>query len=207
MSGARTHARGFTLIEVMVAMAIFAVMAVIMFGGFNFISAQTVWSSERAARLQQIQTTMLYLSRDISQLQPRPVRSEIGDFREPALSADARSNDLLTLTRGGWGNPAFLPRGTLQRVTYAIEDDVLMRIDWPVLDRSSGLIPRRNELIDGVERLDVRYLDSTLEWHEEWPPLGSRNLIAPWLRPIAIELTLKLDDRGEIKRLVEISGA
>ena len=120
---AKTRMRGFTLIEILVALAIFALMAVMLFGGFIAVSNQVDWSRARAARLQQIQTAMLYLARDFSQLQPRPVRSELGDFKEAALSADARSIYLATLTRGGWSNPAGIPRSTLQRVAYQLRTD------------------------------------------------------------------------------------
>ncbi|MCH7509718.1 MAG: type II secretion system minor pseudopilin GspJ [Proteobacteria bacterium] len=203
---AKTRMRGFTLIEILVALAIFALMAVMLFGGFIAVSNQVDWSRARAARLQQIQTAMLYLARDFSQLQPRPVRSELGDFKEAALSADARSIYLATLTRGGWSNPAGIPRSTLQRVAYQLEDRQLVRLDWPVLDRVSGTQPRRTEILDDVDEVIIRYLDAQLEWHENWPPLGSDDAVAAWLRPLAVEISLDLSDHGRITRLLEIRG-
>ena len=197
---------GFTLIEILVALAIFSLMAVMLFGGFIAISNQVDWSRARAARLQQIQTSMIYLSRDFSQLQPRPVRSELGDFKEPALSADARNIYLVTLTRGGWSNPAGIPRSTLQRVAYLLEDRQLVRLDWPVLDRLSGTEPRRTEILDDVDEVIIRYLDAQLEWHENWPPLGSDNKVAAWVRPLAVEISLELSDHGRFTRLLEIRG-
>lgn len=198
--------RGFTLIEILVALAIFSLMATMLFGGFIAISQQVEWSSRRADRLQQIQSSMLFLSRDFSQLQPRPVRSELGDFREPALAADARSNYLVELTRGGWSNPASIPRSTLQRVAYRLEENTLVRLDWPVLDRLAGSEPRRKEILDDVELVEIRYLDESLEWHENWPPLGSENRVSAWLRPVAVEVSIELGDFGRITRLLEIRG-
>lgn len=202
----KSRVRGFTLIEILVAMAIFSLMAVMLFGGFIAISNQVDWSHARAARLQQIQKSIIYLSRDFSQLQPRPVRSELGDFKEPALSADARNIYLVTLTRGGWSNPAGIPRSTLQRVAYRLEDRQLVRLDWPVLDRLSGTEPRRTEILDDVDEVIIRYLDAQLEWHENWPPLGSDNNVAAWMRPLAVEISLELSDQGRITRLLEIRG-
>lgn len=197
---------GFTLIEILVALTIFSLMAVMLFGGFIAISNQVDWSRARAARLQQIQTSMIYLSRDFSQLQPRPVRSELGDFKEPALSADARNIYLVTLTRGGWSNPAGIPRSTLQRVAYLLEDRQLVRLDWQVLDRLSGTEPRRIEILDDVNEVIIRYLDAQLEWHENWPPLGSDNKVAAWVRPLAVEISLELSDHGRFTRLLEVRG-
>ncbi|GBF31650.1 type II secretion system protein J [bacterium MnTg04] len=207
MSRARkSRMPGFTLIEILVALAIFSLMAVMLFGGFIAISNQVDWSRARAARLQQIQTSMIYLSRDFSQLQPRPVRSELGDFKEPALSADARNIYLVTLTRGGWSNPAGIPRSTLQRVAYLLEDRQLVRLDWQVLDRLSGTEPRRIEILDDVNEVIIRYLDAQLEWHENWPPLGSDNKVAAWVRPLAVEISLELSDHGRFTRLLEVRG-
>lgn len=202
----KSRTPGFTLIEILVALAIFSLMAVMLFGGFIAISNQVDWSRARAARLQQIQKSIIYLSRDFSQLQPRPVRSELGDFKEPALSADARNIYLVTLTRGGWSNPAGIPRSTLQRVAYLLEDRQLVRLDWPVLDRLSGTEPRRTEILDDVDEVIIRYLDAQLEWHENWPPLGSDNKVAAWVRPLAVEISLELPDHGRFTRLLEIRG-
>ncbi len=202
----KSRLQGFTLIEILVALAIFSLMAVMLFGGFIAISDQVDWSRSRANRLKQIQISMIYLSRDFSQLQPRPVRSELGDFKEPSLTADARNIYLVTLTRGGWNNPAGIPRSTLQRVAYQLEDRQLVRLDWQVLDRLSGTEPRRTEILDDVDEIIIRYLDEQLEWHENWPPLSSDNRIAAWIRPLAVEISLELSDQGRITRLLEIRG-
>ncbi len=202
----KTPERGFTLIEILVALAIFAMMAVMLFGGFIAISDQVDWSRGRADRLRQIQTSMIYLSRDFSQLQPRPVRSELGEFKEASLSADARNIILVTLTRGGWSNPAGVQRSTLQRVAYQLDDRKLVRLSWQVLDRLSGTEPQRIEILDEVDEVLIRYLDEQLEWHESWPPLGSNSNVAAWLRPLAVEINLELPDQGRIKRLLEVRG-
>jgi general secretion pathway protein J len=202
----KTPAQGFTLIEILVAMAIFSMMAVMLFGGFIAISDQVDWSRTRADRLRQIQTSMIYLSRDFTQLQPRPVRSELGEFKEASLSADARNIILVTLTRGGWSNPAGVRRSTLQRVAYQLEDRKLVRLSWQVLDRLSGTEPQRIEILDEVDDVLIRYLDEQLEWHESWPPLGSNDKVAAWLRPLAVEINIELPDQGRITRLLEVRG-
>lgn len=202
----KTPVQGFTLIEILVALAIFSMMAVMLFGGFIAISDQVDWSRARADRLRQIQTSMIYLSRDFSQLQPRPVRSELGEFKEASLSADARNIILVTLTRGGWSNPAGVQRSTLQRVAYQLEDRKLVRLSWQVLDRLSGTEPQRIEILDEVDEVLIRYLDERLEWHESWPPLGSNDKVAAWLLPLAVEINIELPDQGRIRRLLEVRG-
>ena len=61
-------------------------------------------------------------------------------------------------------------------------------------------------LLDRVKRMQLRFMDSNRTWHEQWPPLGYSAPDAPRLRPIAVEVTIELEDWGEIKRLIEVAG-
>jgi general secretion pathway protein J len=108
----------------------------------------------------------------------------------------------LELTHGGWGNPAGLPRGTLQRSAYRLEDDELVRYHWNVLDRTFANEPVANILLDDVESLLFRYLDTDGEWSDVWPPLAKPGIRS---RPRAVEIVLTLADDGEISRLLEVS--
>lgn len=197
-------ARGFTLIELLVAMTIFAVISVMALGGLNTVARQQELAREDMQALNQLQRAVRDLVWDFSQLQPRYVRDELGQGTEPPLLADGRLDYLVRLTRGGWRNPAGFPRGTLQRVQYRIEDAVLIREYWPVLDHPLGMEPRSVELLDGVIDLRIFYLDESDQWQEQWPPLSAINAtVAP--RPRAVRLEFELEGWGEIQRLVELT--
>ena len=140
-------------------MTIFAVISVMALGGLNAVARQQELAREDMQALNQLQRAVRDLVWDFSQLQPRYVRDELGQGTEPPLLADGRLDYLVRLTRGGWRNPAGFPRGTLQRVQYRIEDDVLIREYWPVLDHPLGMEPRSVELLDGVIDLRIFYLD------------------------------------------------
>jgi len=88
MSMRRTQ--GFTLIEVLVAMSVFAVMTILAYMSLGQTLANADMLGERMDRLQAIQRTMRYLSNDLSAASPRPVRSELGDTYMPALMVSAR---------------------------------------------------------------------------------------------------------------------
>jgi type II secretion system protein J len=64
----------------------------------------------------------------------------------------------------------------------------------------------RRELLTGVQRIDIRYMDKGRQWVEQWPPLGSTDDVGFYERPLAVEVTLVLSDYGELKRLVEVPG-
>ena len=198
-------ARAFTLIEVLVAMAIFAILSALAYGTLS----QTLLSAEilgdRMDRLQALQRTIRMLSDDIHQLSPRPVRDELGDNFSPALSTGFQSGFAIELTRSGWNNPMVLPRSTLQRAAYRIEEDELVRYHWTVLDRTLSNEPVAVVLLDGVESIQFRFYQANGEDIDQWPPLSQNGPANMRLRPRAVEIILRLVDEGEITRLVEVA--
>jgi general secretion pathway protein J len=200
------RARGFTLVEVLVAIFILAVVAAIAMGGYNELVKQTGILDASADRTREIQSAMQRMTIDFTSLEPRPVREPLGDSVLPALRSDTRSQALAEFTRSGWSNPAGMPRSTLQRVAYRLENEKLLREYWLVLDRTMTGEPESAVLLDRVKRMRLRYLDANRRWHEQWPPLGFSGPEAPRLRPVAVEVTVELEDWGELKRLIEVAG-
>jgi len=202
----RAGAAGFTLLEVMIAIAIFVIVAAMAMGGYNELSKQSTIIDESTARVRSIQTTVQRLSQDFAAIEPRPVREPLGEALENALRADARTQQIATLTRAGWTNPAGVPRSTLQRVSWRMENKQLIREYWVVLDRTLTAEPVETVMLDSVESVSLRFMDNTRTWHQQWPPLGSSGPDIMRMRPIAVEITLELTDWGKIVRLVEVSG-
>ena len=194
--------RGFTLIEVLVALAVFGVMWVLSYAVLGATLGNVDYLGERMTRLQNIQRAVRYLSSDLLQAVPRPVRDELGDGYVPAVYTDLGAEFALQVTRGGWTNPAGLPRGTMQRVAYRLEEDQLVRYYWTVLDRTYDNDAIATVLLDDVESLYFRYYDAAGEPSEVWPPRGQPGLRS---RPRAVEIVLTLPDEGEITRLLEIA--
>jgi len=201
---AHARERAFTLVELLVAIAVFAVFAALAYGGLQTVIKQRTLSDRSMARLTEVQRAIRTFSTDLEQLNPRPVRDAVGDAQEPALEAGPRGEFPLELTRDGWSNPLGAPRATLQRVAYFVEDDKLVRLQWNVLDRTLANEPVRWDLLTGVKRLGVRFLDPERQWHDEWPPDGLDDLTRLRLQPLAAEITLELNDWGTITRLVEV---
>lgn len=199
-------ARGFTLLEVLVAVAIFGVVSLIAYGGFNQLTQQSDIVERNASRTRTIQATVHRMTEDFSMLEPRPVREPLGESVEPALRSDARTETLVELTHSGWTNPAGMPRSTLQRVAYRLQDNKLERAYWNALDRTLTAEPTKAVLLDKVRTVSFRFMDQNQSWHEQWPPLGYSGADAARLRPIAVEITLELEDWGKLVRLVEVAG-
>ena len=196
---------GFTFIEILVALAVFGVMSMLAYMTLGQTMANADMLTERMDRLQALQRTVRLLGNDLMLAAPRPVRLELGDSQAPAIRTDLSADFAIELTHGGWGNPAALPRGTLQRTAYRIEDGELVRYYWTVLDRTYANEPIATVLLDDVEYLEFRYLQANGEWTEAWPPLNTGGVAGLLMRPIAVEFVLGLTDEGEIRRLVEVA--
>ena len=205
MKRRRNKEHAFTLIEVLVSLAIFAILAALAYGALSQTLDSADLLNDRMDRLQALQRTMRLLSEDLQTLTPRPIRDELGDGFSPALDTGFQSGFALELTHGGWSNPVVLPRSTLQRSAYRIEDDELIRYHWTVLDRTLANEPLSVTLLDGVESILFRFLQANGEWTEQWPPVNRPGLLGARERPRAVEILLTLNGEGEIRRLLEVA--
>ncbi|MES0327499.1 MAG: type II secretion system minor pseudopilin GspJ [Gammaproteobacteria bacterium] len=190
--------KGFTLIELLIAISVFAVMSVMAYGGLSQIITNSKHSKVELERLQSVQRAVLTISRDFTQITQRGIRDEYGN-NQPFLDASNQLDYLVEFTRNGRRNPAKLKRSNLLRVAYQFEDEKLIRLFWPQLDRAQGMEPYESTLLEQMERVEFRYRDDKKEWHSQWPPLSGASV-----ELTAIELTLELKDWGEITRLYQV---
>jgi general secretion pathway protein J len=203
------HQRGFTLIEIMIAVLISAILAVMAFEAMQQALNNRVHVREAGQRVRAVQNAMRTFVQDFSQLTPRPVREPLGGEFQPAVLARTTVATEVSLTRGGWMNPAGLSRSTLQRVRYVLREGKLYREYWMVLDASLEPQPQSKELLAGVKSFRVRFMNDGRTWQDSWPPPSLSNPPEEqWMRwrPIAVEVTLELDDWGKLTRLIEVPG-
>jgi general secretion pathway protein J len=201
--------RGFTLIEIVIAVMITAILFTMAYGAIQQAIGNRERLQQNSARLRAVQFTMRSLVQDFSQLAPRPVREPLGDGYQPALVSGGTDLTQVSLTRGGWMNPLGGERSTLQRVRYRLEDGKLLREHWMVLDATLEPAPVKRELLGGVRSFKFRFYSDGRNWQESWPPasLGaSRSEREQRWRPIAVEVTLELEDWGIITRIIEVPG-
>jgi len=198
--------RGFTLIEVLVATVILAVLSVMAHRGVAETRLAVERTREHMSRVREVQRAVTLMTTDFRQLAPRPVRALVGDGYRPALERDPNAVSLVELSREGWPNTVAAPRGSVQRVLYVLEDSRLVRRHWQVTDATLANEPVSRDLLGGVQRVEIRYMNAGREWQEQWPPLGLPPEMALRMRPLAVEVTVVLEDYGEIRRLIEVPG-
>lgn len=197
--GGRLHRPpgGFTLVEILTALAIFGVIGVLatrIVAGMIELGSAT---RQHAEGLADLQRAMGIVERDIEQLTDREIRDELGD---PVPAVIVTGVSLLELTRMGWQNPLRAPRTELQRIAYVLRDDKLVRLYWPVLDRAPDTRPVTQLLLDGVTDARFAVFDEDGEKHGHWP-LPSASEDADELRLVAVEMQLQLEFHGLVNRL------
>jgi len=202
---------GFTLLELLAAMVIFAIMSAMAFGGLNYILDSREHLENERRKHQGVSLALLRMEDDLSQCRNRPIRLEDGNSspafvgREPDERALAEAT--VECTRGGQAIVGRLPTSDLMRIGYRLNDEQkLLRIVWPVLDRAPQTVPRSQQVLSNVETFSIRYFHNK-EWHRLWPlqiQSGTTNTAPPV--PEGIELTIKQIDQPEIQRLLIING-
>jgi len=205
--------RGFTLVEVLIALGITALVSAVAYSSLSTAMAGVERTREVARRTMEVNRAWAIISRDIRQFVPRPVRDEFGE-EEPAISGGPAARFPLSLTRTGWHNSLDQPRGHLQRVAYRVEDGALWRDAYQVLDRAGDTVPLELRLLEGVEFLELAFLPAldAVEAGGEASTLDTRNWADNWVPdtgapggalepPLAVEVRLQLEDWGEIRRL------
>jgi general secretion pathway protein J len=193
MRQSKTH--GFTLIEVLISLFIFTIIALIMAHALNIIFASQSGTENRAARLTELQIASLMLGRDIEQTLDRSIINS-KDTQENALLGSATN---ITLTHGGLANPTGeASRSTLQRSSYLFEKNNLLREVWPVLDQTQTTLAQRRKILTHIDDMHFDYLDEKNVFHNTWPPAEQSKSAA---LPSAVRVTMKIKEWGEFSQL------
>ncbi|PID33715.1 MAG: type II secretion system protein GspJ [Thiotrichales bacterium] len=188
--------KGFTLLELLIAMSIFSLMSITAYAGLSNILTSNQVITEQEQKLKKLQRTMLFLEKDIRQIVARPRKTGYGaDEVAPAFSYGLDSDGLLEFTKAGVANPLALAKSSLERVRYDLDEEKLIRNSWAYVDYID-LEPVKMMLLDDVESFKLRLLAADNQWKANWS--DQKKL------PRAVELTLKHKYWGKIIRLFPI---
>ncbi len=190
------RAAGFTLLELLVALSIFALISAMAYGGLDRVLRQQQETEQRAERLADLQKAYRIMQRDLEQIVSRKVRYEFGDSIGPLVGGSGFTG--VEFSRAGHPNPAGFLRSDIQRVAYVPDQDTVLRRTWRVLDRAQDSEPDEQKLIEDMRLFSMRFLDKNKEWRESWPALQTREEGETGL-PLAIEIELELDELGVLK--------
>ncbi|WP_414161927.1 type II secretion system minor pseudopilin GspJ [Serratia sp. BNK-10] len=199
----RALQRGFTLVEMLLAIALFAMLSLTALTVFRGVLKNDEITQRKSTQLTQLQRALAIVERDLTQAQ---ARAPTGDKRWPAApefavlqTAGEESGDFqLLLIRNGWPNPqARLPRATQERVAYRYRQGRLERLSYPNLS-SPQAAARSVLLLSEVTRFQLRFYRQG-EWLTAWRAGG--------LLPQAVEIAIDTPALGEVRRIVTLPAA
>lgn len=194
--------RGFTLLEVMVALGILAFVIIATHQILDTTTRAKDASDEKIAELNGLQTTFRLMDQDFSQMTKRAVRNESGDVQDLYLLAGRyvldSQYDGIAFVRDGWINPInLLPRSELQAVGYRVIDDNLERVYRVYVDQLDNMEPRVQVILEGIEELKFEFLDDKNEWQDKWEIKAL---------PKAVAVTLQQVEAEPIRRVFLVPG-
>jgi len=192
--------RGLTLLEILVAITVFAIFSAMAYGGLIRLLDNRERVDAERVYWRNVSLAFLRIERDFSLARNRPVRQNDGNILPGSafLGQPTDPRELgdpnVEFTRGG----VLVPNGStadLQRVGYRFVDNTLMRLAWPVLDRAPLTKPQSTPVLHDVEEFEMRFYQNGA-WIDRWPPLGTTDFVLPK----AVEVTVTLSGRGKFKR-------
>ena len=194
----RPASRGFTLVEMLVALSVFGLLC----AAGVAVMAHTVDNQgqvgARMDRLGEFQRTRTLIKQDLAQAAVRRARHADGSPLRSAFSGAPLAGDgiVLEFTRRGWDNPEAQPRASLQHVRYRLADGALVRESHAAVDGTA--VAKTQTLLSGVESVTVSYFHRG-QWLPGWP--GARDEL-----PQAVRIDLATQDFGLLQQLYLVPG-
>ena len=197
----KSRATGFTLLEVLLALVIFAMLSLSAYAVLQGVMRNDEVARAKITRLSELQRAFAALARDFTQVMPRSTRIN-GEASTTLFQAERfqlESDDgSVMMVRAGWFNPGGeLRRSELQKVGYHLRQQQLERLTYLYPDAVTGTEPVATPLLSHVSAFSLRFYKNG-EWLTQWN--------TPAVLPAAVEITLTLDDYGTIRRLFLLTG-
>ncbi len=157
--------KGYTLIEVMIALSVFAVIAALSSGVMYHVFDIRGRVAKQANQLGELQFALTLIEHDTIQFIPRTVRTENAHI----FSAFTGTHQYMEFTRGGQVNPKGLAlRSTLKRVAFLCKDKQLIRRSWNVLDTLNRRDYEDKVLLSNLDACSFFYVSRNHQVMPEW---------------------------------------
>lgn len=180
--------RGFTLIEVVVAMLLLAVMSLMAWQAVDVVLGVNQRSRDSLAATVQLQRAWQQIGSDIYHLRARPFTDGLGTV-EGAYVTGRNEARVLSLSRGGGAPIATNPTG-LTRISYVLNGNELLRQSWPIHMSPREVAPQQQVLLEAVREIRFEQLNRQYDFEPAWPPLNEAHALTSVPRLIRVTITL-----------------
>ena len=191
--------RAFTLIELLIAMTIFAVLAVISYRSLDSLFRTREHLNVQSSRLRDVALLFARLENDFSAVIDRRVRNA-DNQKESALRLSpllpAENDASLVFTRGGFGGAFGASSGPL-RIGYRLREGTLQLLTWTSLDMAPRVTPQVYAALSDVRDAKWRAMDRAGNYAAEW----QSNVRDLTYLPAALELSITLSSGEQYTRL------
>lgn len=193
--------KGFTLLEVLIAIAIFSLISLSSFTIFDTVLSGDKKAKKRSERHNELQQAFIIIERDIIQIARRSIRingeEPLDNFIQTSEGDFLADEQAFAFVRHGWTNPGLLlPRSDMQSVAYRLVDETLERLHFNFVDSVVGEERKVRALISNVSALSFEYYDGK-KWQKTWT---DKHL------PLAMAIEIDITDYGVIRRQFLIAG-
>lgn len=211
-SVALSRVQGMTLIEVLIAVVILAAIGTISYQSLSATITSKEVVEDNLAKLARIDRTWMLIENDMRNVINHTTRRTLGPGSGDVIApfvVDDTADYWMTMLRGGHANPLNFRRTEVIRVGYRIAEETLWRDVWYDLASTDVDQAQQQKIVEGVEEIIVRVLSrkassfSAGPWSDRWPAMGAAPDESEL--PLAVELSVKLKDKAEIKRLFTLT--
>jgi len=197
MKSAHT-ACGFTLIELLTALLILSLLSLMSYRGLGAVLDARAQVGRETAKWQRVAAFCARFGQDVLLAAPRPVRTASGIVPAWLATPDATRGPRLEFSRFASAEDMDAPR----RVAYGLNGKQEIELWlWPGLDAGPTTLPARYPVLDGVTKLELRYLNTDLAWVDSWPTSPADAAI-----PRAVRLRILLASGEEIVRVFALNS-
>ncbi|MDF1583085.1 MAG: type II secretion system minor pseudopilin GspJ [Methyloprofundus sp.] len=192
--------KGFTLIELLISISILAILLSLSYSGLNAVLISHERISEQQEKFKKFNYTFNQLHTELQHIVARPV-TDTYNTRLAAFFLSYSNNTEFSFTRAGRPNPSGLPRSSLQRIDYFMDDNTLKKRVWFAPDNADIQNFKEQALLENITEIKVAAFADDGQWHTIWPPKDTPLDILPK----AIKLTISKKDTGNFVQLIELT--
>lgn len=194
----KPRSRGFTLLEIVVAVAIFMVIAAIIFPAMvQFLEIRDRIEAKHQ-RLTGLQKTFLFLANDLRYAVRRAAKDEYGDVGKTTLKLN--EDGLLDFT-ALYPDMEIVGLGVPRRVNWSLEDGQLQRVQYPVMDPAADTRKIVQNLLSEVAsvEIEVSFVEDGRDQQEDhWEEVARL--------PDLIEINIEMRDNAKFWRVLSMQG-